>query len=207
MGKSPICIIFKTYIYIYCKKGFIFRRLIFALCFSCVTEEATSHICNHSAEQRRFHTTVTSVELMFALERGYTLIKICSVYHFSEKRNDVFKDYLLSLSSFKLQASGFPENVKTDAEKKDFVAQLMEEYNLPNLDWKKFELNPGLRWVAKILLNSFWVTHMHTCMHNNASLLPCLLACFRADGECVKISHPSNWYTATRNLWLTSNPP
>jgi hypothetical protein len=55
----------------------------------------------------------------------------------------------------KVQASDFPANVQTDEEKQQFLQQYKDMGII--IDPTKMQFNPGLRFIAKICLNSLWV--------------------------------------------------
>ena len=67
----------------------------------------------------------------------------------------MFSEYIDCFFKMKLQASGYPKNVNTEAEKKQFVADYKEHEGI-DLDPKKIEYNPGLRQIGKLCCNSFW---------------------------------------------------
>jgi hypothetical protein len=54
-----------------------------------------------------------------------------------------------------VQASGFPANVLSDVEKQQFFQQYENMGVI--IDPNKMQYNPGLRFIAKICLNSLWV--------------------------------------------------
>ena len=66
----------------------------------------------------------------------------------------------------KTEKSGWPSDVKTDAEKLEFI-RMYEEKEGIQLDPNEIEFNTGLRQQAKLMLNSFWgkvkkTFHTHT---------------------------------------------
>jgi hypothetical protein len=55
----------------------------------------------------------------------------------------------------KVEASGFPSGVETDEQKAEFIKKYKDELGIEiRLDRVKY--NPGLRYIAKICLNSLW---------------------------------------------------
>merc|ERR1711894_688736 len=52
-------------------------------------------------------------------------------------------------------ASGYPENVKTEDEKKKYIEDYKEHEGI-DLDPTQIKYNPGLRSVSKLALNSLW---------------------------------------------------
>ena len=55
----------------------------------------------------------------------------------------------------KTEASGWPSDVNTPAEKERFLREFKARENI-ELDPDKMVKNPGLRALAKLMLNSFW---------------------------------------------------
>ena len=61
--------------------------------------------------------------------------------------------YINTFLTIKAEASGYPDNVKTDEDKKNYIQQFEEKEGIA-LD-EKIKFNPGLRSLAKLALNSF----------------------------------------------------
>ena len=55
----------------------------------------------------------------------------------------------------KQQASGWPTSCKSEADKQNYLMSYKEKYDI-DFDTDKIEINPALRFIAKIMLNSFW---------------------------------------------------
>ena len=68
----------------------------------------------------------------------------------------MFTGYINSFLKIKAEASGWPPNTETD-EQKDAYIREYEEREGVQLEKDKVEKNPGLRSLAKLALNSFWV--------------------------------------------------
>ena len=98
---------------------------------------------------------------MKALEKGYQLLQIHEVWHFPQKTNTLFKDYMDTFAKIKLEASGYPKNCVTEEQKQAYVNDILENQGI-QLDSGKIAYNPGLRALAKLMLNSFW--GMYTAM-------------------------------------------
>uniref|UniRef100_A0A183CJ26 DNA-directed DNA polymerase n=1 Tax=Globodera pallida TaxID=36090 RepID=A0A183CJ26_GLOPA len=84
--------------------------------------------CEHSEEERALLGTFTSIELRKALELGYKI---------------------------KVEASGWPPEVKTEEEKQAFIDMYRGKYGI-YLERENMKKNPGLRLIAKLGLNSLW---------------------------------------------------
>ena len=78
------------------------QKLTFPLCRSCVQEEQAqsmltrTHYCPHSDADRTLRGTWCTPELVKAVEKGYTLIKIHEVWHFppGQRQTGLFANYV-----------------------------------------------------------------------------------------------------------------
>lgn len=119
--------------------------------------------CACSDANRALTGTYCTPELLKAVEKGYKILKIYEVYHWSEstqydsvtKTGGLFAPYMNKFLKIKQEASERPDWIKT----KDDHAQYIEMYEQREgirLDPDNIEHNPGLRSLAKLLLNNFW---------------------------------------------------
>ena len=107
-------------------------------------------------EQRQITGTWCTPELIEAKDRGYKILHIHEVWHFAEKRTGLFKEYVNTWLKIKEEASGWPEHVGNDpATQQEHVAKYYEKENI-QLDPANIKKNPGLRTLAKMMLNSMW---------------------------------------------------
>ena len=60
-----------------------------------------------------------------------------------------------TFAKIKLEASGYPKNCVTDEQKQWYVNDIFENQGI-QLDPAKISYNPGLRALAKLMLNSIW---------------------------------------------------
>ena len=98
-----------------------------------------------------------------AVEKGYRILNIYEVYHWSKtsqydpvtKTGGLFTSYINMFLKIKQEASGRPVWVQTEADLERYI-DMYEEREGIRLDPDKIEVNPGLRSLAKLLLNSFW---------------------------------------------------
>ncbi|XP_048583931.1 uncharacterized protein LOC116613862 [Nematostella vectensis] len=128
-------------------------KLMFPLCLRCAELEWQGS-CSHSDEERAFTGTWCHPEVYKALEKGYTVVKVYEVWHW-EQWDCLFKEYIKTFLKFKQEASGWPAWCVTDAEKQQYLDDY-EQHEGVRLDPAKVEKNPGLRSVAKMLLNCMW---------------------------------------------------
>ncbi|CAL2031244.1 unnamed protein product [Caenorhabditis brenneri] len=142
--------------------GKVNNRLMFFLCRKCAEME-NQHSCEHTLQERGFSGTFTTVELKKALSVGY---KITEVYHGvkyakwvkngADGRGGLFTSYVNQMMEEKIYSSGWPTNVKTEEEKREFCRRYKEKEHIHLDDWSRFVKNPGKRAVAKLMLNSLW---------------------------------------------------
>ena len=96
-------------------------------------------------------------ELQMAVKKGYKVIHIHEVWNIPEeqRKKGLFADYVNTWLKIK-EASGWPENVGNDPVKQqEHVANYYAKENI-QLEPAKIEKNPGLRTLAKMMLNSMW---------------------------------------------------
>lgn len=111
--------------------------------------------CTHTDEERALQGTWVTAELHQAIQKGYRVIKIDEVWHFPEKSDTLFSDYVNTFLKIQQEASGFPPNVVTEEEKKIFVENFFEKERV-ELELEKICLNHARRSVSKLFLNSLW---------------------------------------------------
>ena len=95
--------------------------------------------CFHSDDERSITGFWCTNEIAKAVEKGYKFIDIYEVWHLKNTSTDLFKEYIKKFMKIKLEASEF------DCSE--------EEYRNKT---KILEYNPGLKFIAKICLNSLW---------------------------------------------------
>ena len=132
------------------------KKLLFALCKCCASEEPRkSEYCSHSDEERCITGTWFSEEIKVAIQHGYKLIRVYSAYHFEKTSTSLFSSYIQTFYKLKLLASGKPLNTETSAKMNAYIKSVKENEFI-DLTNCVFENNPGLRQVAKLMLNSLW---------------------------------------------------
>ena len=139
-------------------------KLMFALCKMCA-DTSNQTPCTHSDAKRAIQGTWCTVELMKALEKGYRLLQIHEVWHFPKRTDTLFKENIDTFAKIKLEASGYPKNCVTDEQKQAYVDNILKNQGI-QLNPTKIVYNPGLRALAKLMLNSFWgkyVLHREGC--------------------------------------------
>lgn len=137
-------------------------KLKFPLCKQCADNE-NQNDCTCTDEERAIVGTWCTPELNLARSKGYAIQKIYEVYHFPEHRTynprtgkgGLFDAYVNLFLKLKQEASGFPEECRTEQQKRDYIADYAKNEGI-HLDYNQIKKNPGLRSLAKIALNSFW---------------------------------------------------
>ena len=127
---------------------------MFPLCKTC-TDTLNQNPCTHSEQERAILGTWCHVELMKAIEKGYQILKIHEVWHFPVHTDELFKEYVNKFLKIKQEASGYPKDCVTDEQKQQYIDEYYEHEGI-RLDPNKIEYNPGLRSLAKLMLNSLW---------------------------------------------------
>ena len=129
------------------------------MCYTCAATTSLC-VCNHNENDRCILGTWTSVEINKAVEMGYRILKKYEIYHFSRQER-IFQEYVNWFLKIKQEASGYPpecydENKKLIEEKVDEYIETYYQNEGIHLNKDKIEYNPGLRTIAKNILNSLW---------------------------------------------------
>ena len=131
---------------------------MFPLCKTC-TDTLNQNPCTHTDQERAILGTWCHVELMKAIEKGYQVLEIHEVWHWEETTNQLFSPYVNLYLKRKQEASGYPKHCVTDEQKQQYIDEYYEHEGI-RLDPNNIEYNPGLRWLAKLMLNSLWGTYI-----------------------------------------------
>ncbi len=125
-------------------------KLIFGLCRTCISDHYFGY-CPHNNDERLLKGTWFSEELKLAVSKGYQVLKIHQVYHFSQQSSRLFAPFIRKFYKLKMKSSGIPRNVDLE----DFIQKLKDVEKI-DIHPSEFSDNPGVRFIAKIILNSFW---------------------------------------------------
>jgi hypothetical protein len=136
-------------------------RLTFPLCRTCV-EESCQTECEHEPEDRQLTGTYVADELRKAVEKHYRIIVIHEVWEYevvqydsTTKTGGLFSGYINNFLKIKQECSGWPSWCVTQDDRTRYIQNYYDREGV-NLDPTKIAKNPGLRFVSKIMLNSFW---------------------------------------------------
>ena len=137
-------------------------KLLFHLCKTCAdTQEQKT--CSHSSEERSFVGTWVTDEVKKAVKMGYAIAKIYEVWHFNQisqydsksKTGGLFTEYVNTFLKLKQEASGWPKWCLTEEDKRTYIDSFYKKEGIL-LEYNRIKNNPGLRALAKLMLNSFW---------------------------------------------------
>ena len=155
-------------------------KLFFPLCRRCVEERSstvdnrsiqlTSNKCIHSQlEESCIWGTFTTPEIKDALGNRYRILDVAEIWSWSRSKRSVslFKNYINKFLKIKMEASGWPQSICSCPQDKEAEFEILCSHNIAYLkdlqkkegiilDPLKASKNKGLRFFAKILLNSLW---------------------------------------------------
>ena len=86
---------------------------------------------------------------------GYQVQYIYEVWHFEETCEGLFADYVNTWLKIKQEASGWPKDDMTEQQKQLYIEQYFLHEGI-QLEYDNIKKNPGLRTLAKLMLNSMW---------------------------------------------------
>ena len=144
-------------------------KLMFPLCRSCCESQSQTE-CSHIDEDRSLTGTWCAPELQLAVNKGYRIIKIHEIYQYpglkvydpETKTDGLFSSYVRTNMALKIESSGWPSGVKTDEQKDKYIKDIYERDGIV-ISKDKVEKNPGKRFLAKLILNSFCKYYFEFC--------------------------------------------
>ena len=185
-------------------------KLTFPLCASCVKEEQEKpllqrcHYCTHTDAQRMLRGTWCTPEIIKAIEKGYTLIKIYEVWNFPprQQKTGLFRDYVDKWLRLKQESAGWPSWCETLEQKREYILRYQEREGI-RLDISQIAKNPGRKATAKLMLNRylfhvpfFFFFFFLYCYSTLLTLFLFILAVFGANLEKTSTS-PLRWQCGT----------
>ena len=116
-----------------------------------------THYCPHSDADRMLRGTWCTPELVKAVEKGYTLVKIHEVCHWppEQRQTGLFANYVNTWLKIKQESAGWPSWCQTLEQKREYILRYQEREGI-RLDIGSIAKNPGRKTTAKLMLNSFW---------------------------------------------------
>ncbi|XP_072385963.1 uncharacterized protein [Diabrotica undecimpunctata] len=134
-------------------------KCMFVLCRKC-GEDFVQTECEHSDEERALTGTWVIEEVVKALTKGYKLLDVYEIWSYdslelSKSQKGLFSDMMNKFIKLKQQASGWPRGCESDEQKNHYIEEFFQREDV-RLDFSEISENPGLRSLAKLMLNSFW---------------------------------------------------
>lgn len=138
------------------------NKVLFLLCRTCAKSQHQTPCFHSNIESAITGTWVTDV-LKMAVKKGYKIGKIYEIWHFDNvekydsksKTGGIFTEYINTFLTIKQEASGWASWRKTADDKQKYINDYCEKEGI-KLDYNKLQKNPGLRALAKLMLNNFW---------------------------------------------------
>ncbi|XP_050512049.1 uncharacterized protein LOC126888071 [Diabrotica virgifera virgifera] len=134
-------------------------KCMFVLCRKC-GEDFAEEECEHSNDERALSGTWVIEEVVKALSKGYKIIETYEIWSYdtlqlSKSQKGLFSDMMNKFIKVKQQASGWPRGCVSDEEKSRYIEEFLQREDV-RLEFSDITENPGLRSLAKLMLNSFW---------------------------------------------------
>ena len=123
------------------------EKLLFSLCRTCSSVQQQTK-CEHSSDERTFTGTWCTNEIALALGKGYRIIEIYEVWHFSKTTDTLFKGYVRDFMKIKMESSEPP--------KEDMGVFKKKVQDHLGIELGDIQYNAGMRAIAKLCLNSLW---------------------------------------------------
>lgn len=98
--------------------------------------------------------TWCSIQIHKALQLGYRMIQMVEVWIFFQKPSTLFRGYIDTFLKIKQEASGWPDWCDAEEKKQQYIPDYQTKEGI-TLDYDNIKKNPGLRSLAKLMLNSF----------------------------------------------------
>ena len=103
--------------------------------------------------QPKYEYWTNSVELKNAIRKGYVVNRVYEVYVWKETTKDMFSDYVRCFYKTKTEAAGWP--TQDPESRQAFLTKILERVGV-DIQFDDVKKNKGLKFVAKLLLNSLW---------------------------------------------------
>ena len=137
-------------------------KLKFPLCAYCAATENQSP-CTCADDDRCLAGTWCTPEIQKAVECGYKVVKIYEVYHWEASSqydpalpgSGLFTNFINTFLKIKQESSGWPSWCGDDAVKKAQYIENSLKHEGIQLDPENITYNPGLRSLAKLILNRY----------------------------------------------------
>jgi len=127
-----------------CQQCKIARKVNKENCQNCYDKRNAD--CVHADSERAITGLWTTAENEKALEKGYKIVRIYDVWHFEQSSTDLWNGYIRKFLKITLETSKFTCS----------KAEYRQKARLFGTELDELHENLGLRFIAKICLNSLW---------------------------------------------------
>lgn len=137
-------------------------KLMFVLCHTCGENMSQEEECTHNENDRCLTGTWVIDEVLKAVEMGFEIKETYEIWKYDIEQFDkvknvrgLFTEMMNKFIKVKQQASGWPGNCATNEERDKYIENFLNNEDV-QLEFAEIINNPGLRSLAKLILNSFW---------------------------------------------------
>ena len=103
-----------------------------------------SGTCSHTDDERALTGVWYIPELHLALDTGYRILMLYELWHWREKIQGLFEDYVKGFLKVKQEKSGWPAHCKTREERLVYIDDYQRLQGIC-LEYDAVEYNPGKR--------------------------------------------------------------
>ena len=138
------------------------NKLIFPLCHVCATNcgKNAALNCNHTEDERYWTGTWSTLEISFALKRGYILVHVYEIWNFEKSQYDpktrsggIFAEFMNTFLRVKQESSKLPKEYIGNISA--YIDLLWQREGI-KMEITKLRFNEGLRKICKNIVNSLW---------------------------------------------------
>ncbi|KAK4874279.1 hypothetical protein RN001_013639 [Aquatica leii] len=137
------------------------KKLMFILCRSCA-EILNQNTCHHNESERSFVGTFVADELRKALSLNYKILEFHEIWEYkiemydsAAKTGGLFTGYIDNFLKLKQENSGWPASCQNEIQKEKYIKDYFQKEGV-QLRKEKICKNSGMRYISKLMLNSFW---------------------------------------------------
>jgi len=154
-GLNKVKVLPPRHLYLPVLPSHINNKLVFTLCRTCAETTNQTAKCRHNIEERALVGVWTTPELEKAVQLGYKILDVYEIWHYPQTSSTLFERYVQTYLQLKQEASGWPTWCQTPEDRQRYLDDY-ERHEGIRLREDRIEVNPGLRALAKQMLNSLW---------------------------------------------------
>ena len=154
-GLNKVKVLPPRHLYLPVLPSHINHKLIFTLCRTCAETTNQTTKCHHNTEERALVGVWTTPELKKAVQLGYKVLDVYELWHYPQTSSTLFGQYVQTYLQLKQEASGWPAWCATPEDRQRYLDDY-ERHEGIRLREDHIRVNPGLRALMKLMLNSLW---------------------------------------------------